>query len=101
MQTYRPLLTSDLVHVRRADMQSLDCYLHANPSLSPHKGLAMVFNPTAETVAGELLEVPLYYTGLSGDTVTVTFEGEQTTTRQIPLSRSYKIDVEISKRIKV
>jgi hypothetical protein len=54
-QTYRNLLSSDIIHVRRADMQSIDAYLHTNPTLNPHKGLAMVFNPTAESVNGILL----------------------------------------------
>jgi hypothetical protein len=54
-QTYRVLLSSDIIHVRRADMQSIDAYLHANPTLNPHKGLAMVFNPTAESFNSILL----------------------------------------------
>ena len=45
-QRYRPILTSDIIHVRRTDMQSIDCFLHANPFLETNQGLAMFFNPT-------------------------------------------------------
>ena len=49
-QTYRDILTSDIIHVRFPDMQSIDAYLHVNPSLTDHKGLGMVFNPTPDAV---------------------------------------------------
>jgi len=62
---YRDILTSDIIHVRRADMQGVDCILHANAFLSsPYKGLAMVFNPTDYTQT-LTMELPLYFTGLT------------------------------------
>ena len=36
--------------MRFPDMQSIDAYLHVNPSLANHKGLGMVFNPTPDAV---------------------------------------------------
>lgn len=91
-QKYRLILNSDIVHVRRGDMQSIDSFLHANPDL-PVKGLAMFFNPT-QTALKEELEINLYYTGLE-DWVTVSMEsGEQKT---LELDRGYNVYVEIGK----
>ena len=60
---YRPILDSDLIHVRRPDGRSIDCVLHANAQINPC-GLAMLYNPT-RTVQRMTLKLPLYYTGLS------------------------------------
>jgi hypothetical protein len=60
---YRPILMSDIIHVKRADGRALDCWLHVNPSL-PTCGLAMVFNPTANAVM-TYFTLPLYYTGVT------------------------------------
>ncbi|XP_002157999.4 uncharacterized protein LOC100206309 isoform X1 [Hydra vulgaris] len=60
---YRDIITSDIVRVRRPDMQSIDSYMHVNYRLKD-KGLVMVFNPTTETQS-MLLTLPLYYTGIS------------------------------------
>ena len=61
---YRDILTSDVIHVRRADMQGIDCILHVNPNLKDYKALAMVFNPTDHDISTELT-LPLYYSGLT------------------------------------
>ncbi|CAF0914742.1 unnamed protein product [Rotaria sordida] len=61
---YRSILIRDIIHIRRADMQSIDSYMHINPYSNDIKGLIMVFNPTSEPVDTNL-PVPLYYTGLS------------------------------------
>ncbi|ELU10770.1 hypothetical protein CAPTEDRAFT_200204 [Capitella teleta] len=60
---HRPIITSDIIHVRRADMQGIDCFMHVNPKLQ-EKALAMVFNPTNEPQQTNLT-LPLYYSGLS------------------------------------
>jgi hypothetical protein len=60
---YRDILNSDIIHVRRPDGRDWDCILHVNPRL-PQKGLAMVYNPTNETIDKSLV-LPLYFTGLS------------------------------------
>lgn len=60
---YRPIVESDLIHVRRPDGRSVDCILHVNPQTQPC-GLAMLYNPTATKQTLDL-KLPLYYTGLS------------------------------------
>ncbi|CAI8032348.1 hypothetical protein GBAR_LOCUS18287, partial [Geodia barretti] len=60
---YRGIVTSDIVHVRRPDMQDFDCILHVNPFIT-NRGLAVVFNPTS-TSLNFTLSLPLYYTGIS------------------------------------
>jgi len=59
---YRAIVTSDIIHVKRPDMQSIDCMLHVNPFLT-YKGMAMVYNPTDQPVNTKLI-LPLYYTGI-------------------------------------
>ena len=78
---YRPILDSDLIHVRRPDGRSIDCVLHANAQINPC-GLAMLYNPT-RTVQRMTLKLPLYYTGLSEIAKVREREGE---------SKCYKID---------
>lgn len=59
---HRPILNSDLIHLRRADGRDLDYVLHVNPALR-EKGLLMVYNPLDREVT-KTVKVPLYYTGL-------------------------------------
>ena len=59
------------------------------------KGLAFFFNPTGETLQ-QLIEVPLYYTGLTS-TATVVFEDNPDTKQVLNLRRDYNIEVTISK----
>ena len=61
---YRPILTSDLIHITRPTGRGLDAMLHVNPELET-RGLAVVFNPTERRIERELA-VPLYYAGLTG-----------------------------------
>ena len=61
-KTYRDILTSDIVHVRRPDMQGIDAIIHVNPRLK-YRGLAVVFNPTLKQIT-ENVTMPLYYTGI-------------------------------------
>ena len=61
---HRTILESDLVHGRRADGRDLDWMLHVNPR-GETRGMLVVFNPAAKTVARDL-RVPLYYTGIEG-----------------------------------
>ncbi len=60
---HRAILDSDILHLHRADGQSLDYILHVNPSLK-EKGLLMIYNPMAADVQQEI-SLPLYYTGLT------------------------------------
>jgi hypothetical protein len=61
------------------------------------KGLAFFFNPTGENLS-QILEVPLYYTGLTS-TATVVFEDNQDTKQVFTLRRDYYIEIPISKFI--
>ncbi|MBX3733250.1 MAG: alpha-galactosidase [Verrucomicrobiae bacterium] len=61
---HRDILNSDIIHVRRPDGRDIDCMLHVNPGLA-ERGLAMVYNPL-DTPVTRTLDLPLYYTGLTG-----------------------------------
>jgi hypothetical protein len=60
---HRPILNSDIIHLRRADGRDIDYILHVNPALK-EKGLLMVYNPL-DRVVSRTLTIPLYYTGLT------------------------------------
>ena len=85
-----------MIHIRRADMQSIDSYLHVRPKKDGgiYRGLAMIFNPTSETIKDDL-EIPLYYTGLSTK-AQVMFKGDKSTSQEFVLSRDYKITISIN-----
>lgn len=73
---HRGTIIQPVVHLRRADMQGWDGFLHVNPrrwttpgqSADPlaqrEVGLAMIFNPT-QSVLSTTIALPLYYTGLT------------------------------------
>lgn len=87
---YRDILTSDIVHVKRPDLQSVDSYMHVNPRL-PIKGLVMVFNPTMDRVSTSL-NLPLYYTGLT-DVATISEQGSDPKT--FSLDRAYNVEIPV------
>ncbi len=92
---YRPILESDLIHVRRPDGRSIDCILHANPQISPC-GLAMLYNPT-HTAQQTTLKLPLYYTGLSETAKIREKEGKP---KQYEIDRNYNVEVSIKMEAK-
>jgi hypothetical protein len=59
---YRPILESDLLHVRRADGRDVDYVMQVNPKLKT-RALAMIHNPLDEEVERTIV-LPLYYAGL-------------------------------------
>ena len=63
-KAHREILTSDIVHLRRPNMQGIDAIMHVNPFLE-EKGLIMVFNPLSSDIVSDTLRVPIYYTGLA------------------------------------
>lgn len=68
---HRDILTSDIVHIRRPDGQSVDGIVHVNPSL-PELALAAFFNPTTQPLRVNVT-LPLYYAGVApGIRLTVT-----------------------------
>lgn len=73
-KAHRAILDSDIIHVRRADGQHIDCMLHVNPRLA-EKALAMVYNP-ADTPQSETLRLPLYYAGVTGVAHVIERDGE-------------------------
>ena len=75
-------------------MQSIDAFLHVRPFIEdgPHRGLAMFFNPTSETLK-DIIEVPLYYTGLATSAL-ISMEGGNHV-QEMKLSRGYTIQVPI------
>jgi hypothetical protein len=87
---YRPILDSDIIHVRRPDARDIDCMLHVNPRLK-QKGLAMVFNPLLQPVK-QTLKLPLYYTGLSD---TASIRREEGPSVSYKLDRQYNVEVPI------
>lgn len=73
-KAHRPILDSDIIHVRRADGRNIDCMLHANPLLE-ERGLAMVYNPSPDPQS-TTLRLPLYYTGLKNAVLVREQDGE-------------------------
>lgn len=89
---YREILNGDLIHVRRADMQGLDAFLHVLPKR--RKGLLMIFNPTSNLVTETDFQVNLYYTGLY-DRAFLSREGDKSTWSEFKLDRDYAISLKI------
>ena len=92
---YRPILDSDLIHVRRPDGRSIDCVLHVNAQINPC-GLAMLYNPT-RTVQQTTLKLPLYYTGLS-EIAKVREKEEEP--KHYEINRHYNIEIPIKMEAK-
>ena len=80
---YRPILSSDIIHVKRPDGRDIDCLLHVNPHLK-EKALVLLFNPLGQRITSHV-ELPLYYTGLSETAWIREQEGE---------AKPYKLDSE-------
>ena len=92
---YRPILDSDLIHVRRPDGRSIDCVLHANSQINPC-GLAMLYNPTL-TVQQITLKLSLYYTGLSEIAKVREEEGAP---KHYKIDRDYNVEIPIKMEAK-
>jgi hypothetical protein len=87
---HRPILDSDIIHVRRPDGRDLDCILHVNPDLET-KGLAMIYNPTDKKIKEEIT-LPLYYTGLTNQATIRIMNGEPVS---YTLNREYEITIPV------
>ena len=87
---YRPILDSDIIHVRRPDGRDIDCILHVNSSLKP-RGLAMIYNPLDRPVTCDL-KLLLYYTGL---TQTARIRQEDGRSKTYRLDRQYGVTVPV------
>ncbi|MDR3194104.1 MAG: hypothetical protein LBT76_02275 [Tannerella sp.] len=87
---YRPILDSDVIHLRRPDGQDWDGLLHVNPSL-PQKGFLMVYNPLDVPVEKDI-RLPLYYTGLAARAVV---REQDLASKTFQLDRDYTIRLNI------
>ncbi len=88
---HRPILDSDIIHLRRADGQDWDGWLHVNPQLR-ERGLAVFYNPLPEAIERRL-RLPLYYTGLTETAVLHFSHGK---TCKVKLARDYSAEVTVS-----
>ncbi len=89
---YRDVLNADILHVRRADGQSLDSFMHADATLPQHQAFALIFNPTLTTLS-DTFHFPLYYAGIS-NMVGVSHEGAAPV--QMPLARDYTVAINVT-----
>ena len=88
---HRAILESDVLHLRRADGKNLDYVLHVNPDLK-EKGLLMVYNP-ASTTTHQVIDVPLYYSGLHETAKIHERDGVPHTYK---LDRNYKVSLPVT-----
>ncbi|MDZ7933514.1 MAG: hypothetical protein U5M51_00750, partial [Emticicia sp.] len=88
---YRPILNSDIIHLRRPNGRDWDGIMHVNPNLK-EKGFVMLYNPLKESISRKI-NLPLYYTGLSDKVLVREKEGKS---KNYTLNRSYEIEVEIT-----
>jgi hypothetical protein len=91
-KSHRQILISDIVHIKRPTGQGVDAFLHVNPKLPREKALAMVFNPTTDSLT-ENLTLPLYYSGLE-DVVEVSVGGRAPI--EMRLTRDFSLVVSVS-----
>ena len=71
-------------------MADFDCILHVNPDLQD-RGLAMVFNPTSQSISRNI-SLPLYYTGIWEKAVVMKEGATPGTT--YTLDRVYQIELQ-------
>lgn len=60
---YRDIINSDIIHVRRADGNGIDGYMHANARLDV-PAWAIFFSPAAVGNLTATIQLPLYYSGI-------------------------------------
>lgn len=88
---YDEVIHGDIIHLKRPDGRSLDYYLHVNPA-GKEKGMLLVFNPLDQAVT-TTLDLPLYYTGLSGK---VTIREQEGPPRSLVLDGRSSARLEVS-----
>jgi len=88
---HRPILDSDIIHLRRPDGQDWDGWLHVNPGLA-ERGLAMIYNPLDEPIQRRI-RLPLYYTGLT-DKAEIRHEDGRT--ESLTLARDYSVETTVN-----
>jgi hypothetical protein len=88
---YRPILNSDLIHLRRPDGRDWDGIMHVNPKLE-QKGFISVYNPL-DVEINKTINVPLYYTGLTEKATIREKDGKGI---EYVLKRDYSVDLHIT-----
>jgi hypothetical protein len=89
---YRDIINSDLIHVRRPDGQGIDGWLHANGALPDAVGWAIFFNPTDAPLT-QVLDVPLYYTGISATALVSQEDGPAVA---LAVARDYSVAINMT-----
>eukprot|EP01083_Nonionella_stella_P071200 191131_1 len=89
---HRDILTSDIIHLRRCDMQSFDAILHANAFLAREKGLVMIYNPTNYSIDTNFT-FSLYYTGISSNVLVSHNDGPYV---RYALEKLYEVTLSLS-----
>jgi hypothetical protein len=87
---YRSIIQGDIIHLKRPDGRGLDYYLHVNPA-NREKGMILVFNPMPAAVK-QMIEVPLYYTGLTN---TAKIRVQEATAKTFKLDRAFNVRVPV------
>lgn len=87
----RAVLDGDIIHLRRADGNDWDGFVHVNPRTK--QGMLMVYNPLKQDIK-RTIKVPLYYTGIR-DQVEIKEQNKGKAARQA-LQRDDSIRMEIS-----
>ncbi len=90
-KAHRPILDSDIIHVRRPDGQDYDGILHANPFIE-EKGLLMLYNPLSTPIKKDI-KVNIYYTGLEDRAQTTDSQGN---ILNLKIDRRYNIILPIN-----
>lgn len=88
---YRNILNSDIIHLRKPDARDWDGFMHVNPT-EKEKGFALFFNPTDKPIT-RVIELPLYYTGLSRSAMIREKEGKSV---KYTLSRKYTVELTVT-----
>lgn len=90
-KTFRPILDSDIIHLRRPDGLDWDGIMHVNPQLK-QKAFISVYNPLDTAIEKEI-NVPLYYTGLTAQAIVKEQNG---IAKKYTLQRDYSVTLKIS-----
>ncbi|HTL54651.1 MAG TPA: hypothetical protein VL361_03190 [Candidatus Limnocylindrales bacterium] len=88
---HRPILDSEIIHLRRPDARDWDGWLHVNPRLS-ERALGIFYNPLSEPIERRI-RMPLYYTGLTDEAV---IRHENGTIETVHLARDYSAEGRIA-----
>jgi hypothetical protein len=94
-KAHRPILDSDIVHLRRPDGRDWDGILHVNPRL-PERALAMLYNPLGAEIERRIF-LPVRYAGLAGQARVRRADG-RTETLPVAADRTVSVNVRIPPR---